>query len=80
MLSSERNPVQLERDIVSSPDALEGTVEADSNGLHVNIVHEAFVSPFIAPISCLNLDSVAWKEVKVAFIPMQNTFSYTYRS
>ena len=79
MLSSERNPVQLERDIVSSPDALEGTVEADSNGLHVNIVHEAFVSPFIAPISCLNLDSVAWKD-KVDFIPMQNTVSYTYQS
>ena len=70
----------MERDVVSSPDTLEGTVEADSNGLHVNIVHEAFVSPFIAPISCLNLDSVAWKEIKVDFIPMQNTFSYTYRS
>ena len=70
----------MERNIVSSPDALEGTVEADSNGFHVNVVHEAFVSPFIAAISCLDLDSVAWKEIKVDFIPMQNTFSYTDQS
>ncbi len=59
MLPPKRNTVQLERHVVSSFVTLEGTMEADSDGLHVNVVHEALVGPFICPIRCLDLYSVA---------------------